>query len=136
MSIVSMAATVSMTLFFCGLLRGKSIKWDAQNRDRLGLSWRHTFRVFWVENLIGLGIIWLMITQDTSHRLLALATSLFLLVPVTVLTASPRLSYIVTRLRLFTTPDESPVSPVLSRLVAPEIVALSKAKAKAMEKAL
>ncbi|KAF4494847.1 Glucans biosynthesis glucosyltransferase H [Fusarium agapanthi] len=56
-SIMSTAATVRMTLFFCGLLRGTSIKWDAQNRDRLGLSWRHTFRVFWVENVIGLGII-------------------------------------------------------------------------------
>ncbi|KAM5374431.1 hypothetical protein ACJA88_007896 [Fusarium oxysporum] len=135
-SIVSTAATVSMTLFFCGLLRGISIKWDAQNRDRLGLSWRHTFRVFWVENLIGLGIIWLIITQDTSHRLLSLAISLFLLVPITVLTASPRLSSLITRLRLFTTPDENPVSPVLSRLVAPEIITISKAKAKAMEKAL
>lgn len=133
-SVVSMAATVSMTVFFCGLLQGKSIKWDGQNRDRLGLSWRHTFRVFWVENLVGLGIIWLTITQDTSHRLLALAISLLLLVPVTVLTASPHFSYIITRLRLFTTPDENPVSPLLSRLVAQEIVAISKAKA--IEKAL
>jgi membrane glycosyltransferase len=89
-----------------------------------------------VENLIGLGITWLIITQDTSYRLLSLAISLFLLVPITVLTASPRLSYLITRLRLFTTPDENPVSPVLSRLVAPEIITISKAKTKAMEKAL
>ncbi|KAF4440805.1 Glucans biosynthesis glucosyltransferase H [Fusarium acutatum] len=135
-SIVSTAATVSMTLFFSGLLRGTSIKWDAQNRDRLGLSWRQIFRVFWVENLIGLGIIWLIITQDTSHRLLPLAISLFLLVPITVLTASPRLSYLIIRLRLFTTPDENPVSPVLSRLVALGIITIYKDKAKTMGKAL
>ncbi|KAG4284528.1 hypothetical protein FPRO06_08907 [Fusarium proliferatum] len=135
-SIVSTAVTVSTTWFLCGLLRGISIKWDAQNRDRLGLSWRHTFRVFWVENLIGLGVIWLMITQDTSHRLLSLIISLFFLVPVTVLTASPRLSCLITRLRLFTTPDENPVSPVLSRLVAPGITTIYKDKAKTMGKAL
>ena len=121
-SLMRASSALSITIFFCGLLFGKSISWDAQNRDQLGLSWRYTFRLFWVEILLGVGMIYIIVTFDALRELKAFAISLLLVVPITVFSSSPQLGLIFTRLRLFTTPEENPVPPLVQEIVAPEIL--------------
>ncbi|KAH6952322.1 putative glycosyltransferase [Ilyonectria sp. MPI-CAGE-AT-0026] len=128
MTLIGPATAVAITVFLCGLLMGKSITWDSQNRDRLGLSWRDTFRVLWPQTLIGFGIAGLLTIKDTIPQMWALpfVTGLCLAMPFAVLTASPRLSHITTRLRLFTIPEEVKLPPLLSLLIAPEIISTTK----------
>ncbi|KAF5009424.1 hypothetical protein FDECE_4356 [Fusarium decemcellulare] len=124
MALIGPATAVAITVFLCGLLMGKSITWDSQNRDRLGLSLRDTFRVLWPQTLIGVVIAGLLTTKDTTPQMWALpfVTGLCLAMPFAVLTASPRLSQITICLRLFTIPEEVKLPPLLSSLIAPEII--------------
>ncbi|KAH7070265.1 hypothetical protein FB567DRAFT_584656 [Paraphoma chrysanthemicola] len=126
MSIIRRSYAVSTSIFLCGVLCGKSITWEAQNRDQLGLSWRYTYRMFWAETLVGFGILLLMMSFDVSRELRDIAISLLLVVPISVLSASPRLSRIVIRLGLFTYPEENTVSPLLYQIVVPELAPKSK----------
>ncbi|KAL7755478.1 hypothetical protein ACKLNR_014576 [Fusarium oxysporum f. sp. zingiberi] len=131
MTLIGPATAVNTTVFLCGLLMGKSISWDSQNRDRLGLSWRDTFQVLWPQTLIGFGIAGLLIIKNTNQQMstLPFVTSLCLAMPLAVLTASPRLSHTITRFRLFTVPEEVKLPPLLSTLIAPEIISATKASA-------
>ncbi|KAH6971488.1 putative glycosyltransferase [Ilyonectria sp. MPI-CAGE-AT-0026] len=131
MTLIGPTTAVATTVFLCGLFMGKSITWDGQNRDRLGLSWRETFRVLWPQTLIGFGIAGLLIIKDTIPQMWALlfVTSLCLATPFAVLTASPRLGHITIRLRLFTIPEEVKLPPLLSLLMAPETISATKALA-------
>ncbi|KAJ4307537.1 hypothetical protein N0V84_012660 [Fusarium piperis] len=131
MTLMGPAAAVAITVFLCGLLMGRSISWDSQNRDQLGLSWCDTFRVLWPQTLLGFGIAGLFTINDTIPQMwvLPFVTGLCLAMPFAVLTASPRLSYMTTRLRLFTVPEEAKLPPLLSLLIAPEIISATKAQA-------
>lgn len=129
MQLIWHVISVAITVFFFSLVSGKSISWDGQNRDRLGLSWRESFRVLWPQTLVGFSIAGLLALEDNITWLWALpfVTSLCLATPFAVITASPRLSQIITRLRLFLAPEEAKLPPLLSVLVAPEIIYAFKA---------
>ncbi|KAH7089282.1 putative glycosyltransferase [Paraphoma chrysanthemicola] len=132
MALIGPTMSIAITALVFSSFIHSSFVWDAQNRDRLGLGWRDAYRTLWLPTVIGIGIASIIVTQDgfTAFRLSMLALSLALGVPTAVLTASPYLSQITLRLRLFMIPEEFAVPPVLSSILAPEIHSLSLPKAK------
>lgn len=93
MTFIAPITALAVALFLGGLLRGKSIAWDGQNRDRLGLSWRASFRVLWPQTILGFGV--LLAVRGTAVRgtaelawAVASAVGLLLAIPVAVITAS------------------------------------------------
>ncbi|EGY20055.1 glucans biosynthesis glucosyltransferase H [Verticillium dahliae VdLs.17] len=136
MTFIGQAIDVAILFFFFSMLSGKSINWDGQNRGQLGLSWRETFRVLWPQTLLGLGIAGIFSVNYSMPRLwfLPFVAGLCLVLPLTVLTASPRFSQFVIQLHLFMAPEESDVPQLLSLLVAPEIVSAGKAVALSRER--
>ncbi|KAF0319207.1 glucosyltransferase [Colletotrichum asianum] len=124
MTLIGPATAVSVAVFLIGLLMGKSISWDGQNRNRLGLSWRDTSRVFWPQFVIGISCAVALYVRwkdaESMTWALPLVVGLCLNVPFAVITASPRLGRLMTRLRWFMIPEEFKMPALLSLLVDPE----------------
>ncbi|KAG9194922.1 hypothetical protein G6011_00042 [Alternaria panax] len=131
-AVVAPTISIAITAQVFGSFIYSSFGWDGQNRDRLGLGWRDTFRTLWLQTLTGVGIASGMLTQNGFGvvRVFVLASSLLLSVPAAVMTASPYVSRIILRMRLFTIPEELAMPPVLSSVVSPEIHSLSLRKTK------
>ncbi|EEY17053.1 glucans biosynthesis glucosyltransferase H [Verticillium alfalfae VaMs.102] len=108
MALIGPAIDLAIMVYLLSMLSGKSTTWDGQNRDRLGLSWRDSLRVLWPQTLLGFSIAGLLSIQDALPRLwfLPFVTSLCLAIPISVLTASPRLSQFTVHLRLFMASEE------------------------------
>ncbi|KNG52195.1 glucans biosynthesis glucosyltransferase h [Stemphylium lycopersici] len=123
---------VALTAVVAGSFINDSIAWDGQNRNRLGLSWRDALRTFWLQTLIGIVLVGIVLTMNGFRVfiVLVLASTFPLVVPITVITASPRLSRIVLYMRLFIIPEEVELTPVLSSVVPSEIRALASKKSK------
>ncbi|KAE9566871.1 hypothetical protein CGMCC3_g16976 [Colletotrichum fructicola] len=125
MTLIGPATAVSVAVFLIGLLMGNSISWDIQNRNRLGLSWRDTSRVLWQQFVIGIScVVALCVRSKDAESMtwaLPLVVGLCLNVPFAVITASPRLGRLMTRLRWFMIPEEPKMPALLSLLVDPEI---------------
>ncbi|KXH26442.1 glucans biosynthesis glucosyltransferase H [Colletotrichum simmondsii] len=117
MTFIAPITALAVALFLFGLLRGESISWDGQNRDRLGLSWRDSFRVLWPQTILGLGI--LLAVRGTAELAWAVpsAVGLLLAIPVAVITASSRFGDAITSMRLFEIPEEIELPPLLSKLI-------------------
>ncbi|KAK1446781.1 glucans biosynthesis glucosyltransferase H [Colletotrichum cuscutae] len=117
MTFIAPITALAVALFLCGLLKGKSITWDGQNRDRLGLSWRDSFRVLWPQTVLGFGI--LLAVRGTAELAWAVpsAVGLLLAIPVAVITASPRFGDAITSMRLFEIPEEIELPLLLSKLL-------------------
>ncbi|KAK1856622.1 glucosyltransferase [Colletotrichum chrysophilum] len=133
MTLMGPATAVSVAVFLIGLLMGKSISWDGQNRNRLGLSWRDTSRVLWPQFVIGISCAVALCVRSKDAESMAwalpLVVGLCLNVPFAVVTASPRLGCLMTRLRWFMIPEESKMPALLSLLVDPEIASANKDRA-------
>ncbi|KAK1456613.1 glucans biosynthesis glucosyltransferase H [Colletotrichum melonis] len=117
MTFIAPITALAVALFLCGLLKGKSITWDGQNRDRLGLSWRDSFRVLWPQTVLGFGV--LLAVRGTAELAWAIpsAVGLLLAIPVAVITASPRFGDAITSMRLFEIPEEIELPLLLSKLL-------------------
>ncbi|KAH8621978.1 glucans biosynthesis glucosyltransferase h [Alternaria alternata] len=131
-ALVAPTISIAITAQVFGSFIESSFGWEGQNRERLGLGWRDSFRALWLQTSIGVGIAGGMLTQNGFGvvRVFVLALSLLLSVPAAVLTASPYLSGIVLRMRLFNIPEEVALPPILSSIVPPEIHSLSRQKMK------
>ncbi|KAH9232441.1 glycosyltransferase family 2 protein [Colletotrichum gloeosporioides 23] len=129
MTLIGPATAVSVAVFLIGLLMGKSISWDGQNRNRLGLTWRNTSRVLWPQFVIGISCtVALYVRSKDAESMtwaLPLVVGLCLNVPFAVITASPRLGRLMTRLRWFMIPEESKMPALLSLLVDPDIASVN-----------
>ncbi|KAK1659517.1 putative glycosyltransferase [Colletotrichum godetiae] len=121
MTLITPITAMVVAVFLGGLLRGKSITWDGQNRDRLGLSWRDSFRVLWPQTILGFGI--LLAVQGTATLAWAIpsAVGLLLAVPIAVITTSSHFGNMVTSMRLFEIPGETQLPPLLSKLLPTEV---------------
>ncbi|XBO36875.1 glucans biosynthesis glucosyltransferase MdoH [Alsobacter sp. KACC 23698] len=84
--------TLRVSLFMVGLLFGKSVGWNSQERDAHRLSWGSAVRGLWPQTLFGSAVIVML----ALHAPLALLLGLPLLagfplaIPFAVLTADPR----------------------------------------------
>ncbi|KAK1723462.1 putative glycosyltransferase [Colletotrichum acutatum] len=117
MTFIAPITALAVAIFLCGLLRGKVIKWDGQNRDRLGLSWRDSFRVLWPQTILGLAV--LLAARGTAELAWAVLSAVGFLfaIPVAVLTASPRCGNAILSMRLFEIPGETELPLLLSKLI-------------------
>ncbi|KAI8941200.1 hypothetical protein NX059_002438 [Plenodomus lindquistii] len=131
-ALVAPVTSIAITAQVFGSFIYSSFNWEGQNRDCLGLGWRDSFRALWLQTLIGVGLTGAMLTQNGFGvaRGFVLALSLLLSVPAAVLTASPHMSRIILRMRLFRIPEEVTLPPVLYSVLPPEIHSLSRQKGK------
>lgn len=121
MTLIRPVIAVAIMTFLFALIMGKSIRWDGQNRDRLGLSWGETARALWLQTCIGCAIAGLLVKSFAYLDVWSLSCFIFvvglcLAIPFTVITASPMLGRITTRLGLFALPEEVSKPPLLSLL--------------------
>ncbi|PIA94302.1 Glucans biosynthesis glucosyltransferase H [Cercospora beticola] len=126
--------SVSVFHFFVKLmLTGKTISWDGQNRDRLGLSWRSALEALWPHTVIGLSCIAAMVVIEHDFSTLLWgwlwAACLIMAAPYAVFTASPRFGRLAVRFRLFTDPEELMLPSILSTLIPKEIKPIKVEKA-------
>ena len=115
---------VSYTEYIWALLRGGSVRWDAQPRDDRGLSWHEGWLRLRSHVLVGAG--WLVLLLTTKLALLLWATpllvGLLLAVPAAILSSRATLGLAARRVGLFLTPDEVAPPPILrtyNRLLQP-----------------
>ncbi|MBP0615930.1 glucans biosynthesis glucosyltransferase MdoH [Jiella mangrovi] len=111
---------VYVSVFLAGLFFGKTVLWNGQNRDRLGIPWRTALVALVPQTLLGLGLaLALLLGANLSAVLLALPflSGLVLAVPFTVATAAPGFGRLTARLGLFAIPEETVLPPVLRGVV-------------------
>ncbi|WP_299968879.1 glucans biosynthesis glucosyltransferase MdoH [uncultured Roseobacter sp.] len=97
-----------LTLFTIGLLMGKRVGWDAQQRSRARLGWGEAARVLWPQTLVGLGLlVWLGLHAPWAVAFGApVLLALIAAIPIAVLTTLPRLSAASINNGLFDVPEE------------------------------
>lgn len=84
----------SLTLFVIGMLFGKRVGWDAQQRSRAVLRWSEATRVFWPQTLGGLLLMfWLWTTAPWALVFgAAIVLPLVFAIPIAVLTTLPAIN--------------------------------------------
>lgn len=116
---------VAVAHFLVTLFAGKTISWDGQNRDQLGLSWRAAARALWLHTLLGVCSLGALAASQqytmSASWAWIWAVCLIAAVPYAVFTASPCFALYATRSRMFMIPEEVRLPALLSTLVAKEI---------------
>ena len=100
---------VSQTIFALGLLGGRAVHWDGQERDSRALPWREAARGLWPHTLLGLvvGAVVGLLGPEASRLWLALfCAPLLLAVPFAVLTSWTGIGLALARLGICATPEE------------------------------
>ncbi len=112
------------TRFIVALLRGTSVRWDAQPRDDRGLSWREAWARLWLPTVVG--VVWSGLVAWSDAGLLPWCAPLLfgLLFAVPAAYVSSRIGFgrTLRRLGLFQIPEELSPPPILrayQRLVLP-----------------
>ena len=106
--LMSPAVALRLTIFLGGLLMGRRIGWNGQDRDAHGISWSLAAKELWPQTLFGLA----MIVTFALQAPMALAWSapvvlgLVLAIPFAVITASPRLGQRLAANKVCATPEE------------------------------
>ncbi len=97
-----------LTLFLIGLLFGKRVGWDAQQRTRERLYWSEATRVLWPQTLAGLALTaWLTVSAPWALLFGApMLISLLLAIPIAVLSTAPQISRWSMRIGLFDIPED------------------------------
>ncbi|MEM9012294.1 MAG: glucans biosynthesis glucosyltransferase MdoH [Pseudomonadota bacterium] len=111
-----------VTLFLIGLLFGRSVTWNGQERDAYRLSWRDAARGLWPQTLFGLALaaaIFALAPSVWPWAAPVLAGMTFA-IPFAVLTASPAVGRFVTRIGLCAIPEERGLPEPLARVAAAE----------------
>ncbi|MFK7868621.1 MAG: glucans biosynthesis glucosyltransferase MdoH [Roseobacter sp.] len=107
-----------LTCFTIGLMFGRRVGWDAQQRSRARLEWSEAVQVFWPQTLAGLGLsAWLAVQAPWGLAFGApILLPLILAIPIAVWTTQPGVSRLSLRLGLFDTPlDRREAVPPLPR---------------------
>lgn len=106
---------VSYTQYVWALLRGGSVRWDAQPRDDRGVSWGEGW--LRLRGHVALGVVWLALLLATGWTMLLwalpLLAGLLLAVPAAILSSRTALGVAARRLGLFVTPEERSPPPIL-----------------------
>jgi membrane glycosyltransferase len=99
---------IAQSLFVAGLVFGRRVMWDAQNRDGRVVRLREAVRGLWPQMLFGLAVTAILVRYATGVLPWAAPTILpcLLAVPFTCLTAGRVLGRLFVRLRLCAIPDE------------------------------
>jgi membrane glycosyltransferase len=114
---------VFYTRYVLALLRGRTVRWDAQARDDRGVSWREGWArmrgpslvgVAWLALLLPLGPGWLLWSAPLLAGLLAS-------VPVAVLSSRAGLGRLLRRAGLLATPEELRPTPILRAVQGPRV---------------
>ncbi len=96
------------TVFMIGLLFGRQVKWEVQNRDAAGLTWKQAVQGLWLQTLFGIGLAVLLAIR--APAILPWASPLILAtagaVPFAMFMASPALGVWATRMGLCAIPEE------------------------------
>ncbi|MCQ0989398.1 glucans biosynthesis glucosyltransferase MdoH [Jiella marina] len=111
---------VYVTVFLAGLPCGRTVVWNGQNRDRLGLAWNAAARAMIPQAFLAAGLTAALLFGAGGLALLLampFLAGLLLAIPFTVVTASPSFGRLVARLGLFAVPEESAMPPVLRSVV-------------------
>lgn len=120
-----MAPVVALrvTIFMIGLLFGRRVGWNGQNRDAYALGWAEAARGLWPQTLFGLtlgvGIV-VLVGWGTLPWAAPMVLGMALSIPLAVGTASPAFGRWAARVGLCAIPDERDPSPVL-RAVLPDL---------------
>ena len=122
--VTSPILVVSYAEYIWALLRGSTVRWDAQPRDDRGLSWREGWLRLRGHTLVGVAWLALLLTTETALVMWAvpLLVGLLVAVPAATLSSRAALGAAARRLGLFLTPDEIAPPPVLrayNRLMQP-----------------
>lgn len=106
--IIAPAVAFSVLLFVIGLLFGKRMSWDAQQRDRSRLAWSEATRSLWPQTLAGVAFFgYLLITAPWALLFaLPVVVSLFGAIPIAVLSTHPALGAWSRRIGLFDIPED------------------------------
>ncbi len=106
--LISPVVALRVTLFLIGLLFGKRVVWGGQVRDAYSLRWSEAARGLWPQTAMGLGLLWLIEARAPGALVWAapILAGLGLAIPFAVLTASPAVGRLCTRLRLCAIPEE------------------------------
>ncbi len=116
--LMSPAVALRLTIFLGGLLLGRRIGWNGQDRDAHGISWSLAAKELWPQTLFGLA----MIVTFAFQAPMALAWSapvvlgLILAIPFAVITASPKLGADLAERKLCGTPEERDMPDLLVSL--------------------
>ena len=116
--LMSPAVALRLTIFLGGLLMGRRIGWNGQDRDAHGISWSQATKELWPQTLFGLA----MIVTFAFQAPMALAWSapvvlgLVLAIPFAVITASPRLGRRLASRKVCATPEERDMPDLLDSL--------------------
>ncbi len=106
--------------FVVTTLLGRSVSWNAQNRDDRGTAWRDALSFHWWGTALGLGWGWLMylVSPGFFLWLSPIVTGLILSVPLSVWTSRVSLGQASRRAGLFLTPSDVEPAPELRQLEA------------------
>ncbi len=98
----------SLTRFALGLLFGKRVGWDAQQRSRTRLEWREAAEVFWPQTLFGVVLTGWIATMAPGALWIAapMLIAMVFAVPIAVVTTMPGLSRWSVRQGLFDIPED------------------------------
>lgn len=114
-------AAFRVTLFLIGLVFGRRVYWNGQQRDAHRLSWGTALRGLWPQTLFGLALFAAVATGAPSALPWAVPVlaGLCLCIPFAVLTSHPALNRAARRLRLCAIPEEFAPAPVLAPVAPP-----------------
>ncbi len=106
---------VAQALFVFGLIFGRRVLWEAQNRDKRSVPFAEALRGLWPQLLFGLTIAGLLAEFAAGATVWALPTIVpcLLAAPLTSLTAGRRLGHFFVRHRICAIPEEYAPSPLL-----------------------
>lgn len=98
----------SLTRFALGLLFGKRVGWDAQQRSRERLEWTEAAQVFWPQTLFGILLTGWVITMVPGAWWIAapMLIAMLFAVPIAVVTTMPGLSRWSVQQGLFDIPED------------------------------
>ncbi|WP_300062727.1 glucans biosynthesis glucosyltransferase MdoH [uncultured Roseobacter sp.] len=97
-----------LTIFLIGLVFGKRVGWDAQQRSRARLHWSEAVRVLWPQTMAGLALaVWLAAFAPWALLFAApMLLSFCFAIPIAVLSTTPALSQWSIRRGLFDIPED------------------------------
>jgi membrane glycosyltransferase len=103
----------AVTLFMFGLLFGRRVGWDAQQRSRERLCWDEAARALWPQTVAGLALVaWLWVQAPWALAFGApVLASLALAIPFAVASTWPPLGLWSRRAGLFDIPEDRAAPP-------------------------
>ncbi|MGQ0456759.1 MAG: glucans biosynthesis glucosyltransferase MdoH [Hyphomicrobium sp.] len=112
--------TIHTSLFMLGLLVGKSVVWNGQQRDASGVTWREAATALWPQLMFGAIVCGALLPISVTVLLwsLPLTAGYLLAIPFAVVTADPRVGAVLCRHGLAAIPEDFAPPPEIAALEA------------------